>query len=239
MTAILSRVGHDRPRNEIWNSMPGWGLAANLTPPELIAARRLSRIRKRLLVAVLLVMVGSGVGTGFAYLQANTAQSGLDAANATTARLRQQETQYSQVTKLKGSIAAVKQQVASLMATDVDVTGLINSLQQALPHGAGIEQLSVTFDSTGPGSTPMPGVGQSLDTSGKQHIGSVMITATGLRLTDASAYVVALGKVPGVVDVYPTSNVTQAIGTLFTVQLNLTNTLLTHRFAATTPKVTK
>ena len=37
--------------------------------------------------------------------------------------------------------------------------------------------------------------------------------------------------IPGVVDVLPTSNATQAVGTKFTLTFTLTDRLLTHRFA--------
>ena len=44
---------------QIWNTMPGWGIVADLTPPELIATRRLRLLRKLLAagLSVLLVLL--------------------------------------------------------------------------------------------------------------------------------------------------------------------------------------
>ena len=49
---------------QLWSTMPGWGIAADLTPPELINSRALKTMRKWLgagLVVLLLACVGGYV----------------------------------------------------------------------------------------------------------------------------------------------------------------------------------
>ena len=46
------------PPVQLWSAMPGWGIAADLTPPEIINARQLKLLRKLLgggLVALLVL----------------------------------------------------------------------------------------------------------------------------------------------------------------------------------------
>ena len=44
MTAAIATSGQ-----QLWSTMPGWGIVADLTPPELIASRRLRLLRKLLI----------------------------------------------------------------------------------------------------------------------------------------------------------------------------------------------
>ena len=39
----------------LWTIRPGWGIAANLTPPELVSSYRLRRLQERIVLAVCLV----------------------------------------------------------------------------------------------------------------------------------------------------------------------------------------
>ena len=231
MTTVLHRPAPPEPGREVWNAMPGWGIAANLTPPELIVSRRLRRVQERLVIAALVIIMLAAGGYAYAFWQVHTAQGGLQSANARTTQLRQQEAQYSIVTTLQGNIGSVRHHIQTLMTDDVDVSTLLAQVERAQPAGVAITQLTLSMDgsSAGPGSAD----GQSLDTSGQVHVGQISLQGTGRSLDDASAYVVALAKLPGVVDVFPTSNVTQAIGTQFDLTVNLTDSLLSHRFDAT------
>lgn len=232
MTAVLSRTSTSEPGREVWNAMPGWGIAANLTPPELIASRRLRRIQERIVIAVLLVILLAVGGYAYAFWQVHNAQGGLQSAGDRTAQLRKQEAQFSVVTTLQGNIGSIRHQIQTLMADDVDVSTVLAEVEHALPPGVAITQLTVRLDGASAGGPGGAGT-QSLDTSGKPHIGQISLQGTGRLLDDASTYVAALSKLPGVVDVFPTSNVTQSIGTQFALTVNLTDALLTNRFDAT------
>ena len=231
MTTVLSRPSTPEPARAVWNVMPGWGIAADLTPPELVASRRLQRLKKRLVMAILLVVLLAAGGYAYAFLQVHNAQGGLRAAEQRTTQLRGQETQYSLVTTLQGNIGSVRHQIQTLMADDVDVSAVLTKVEHALPPGVAITDLTLSLDGTSPVA---PGSGNaSLDTSGKLHVGQVTLQGTGRTLDDASTYVAALAALPGVVDVFPTSNVTQAVGTQFALTVNLTDALLSHRFDVT------
>lgn len=234
--AALRRAAAEDPKPSL---RPGWGFAANLTPPELVSSYRVRRLRERILLAVGVVALLVALGFAYGFWQTRQATSQLAAENARTATLNAQARQYMSVTQIQGNIDQVRSKLAGLLGNDVDVATLMGSIQAARPSGVAVSALTVTVGSGSNGSTAgTSGAGAptagSLDTSGAAHIGTIEIDGTGLRIDDVPAFVDALSKIPGVVDVLPTSNATQTSGTKFSITLDLTDKLLTHRFAVTT-----
>ncbi|HZY77806.1 MAG TPA: hypothetical protein VFE40_15935 [Jatrophihabitantaceae bacterium] len=219
-----------------WNARPGWGIAANLTPPELISSYRLRRIRERILLAVCLVGLFAAAGFAYGFWRAHQADGDLSAARSQTDALQRQVGQYGSVTTIQGNVAQVRAKLATLLAGDVDVSTLIGKLRAAAPSGIAISALTVTIDDpAASGSAAGSGPTATLDTSGAKHIGSVQINGTGHSIDDLPRFVDAVAALPGVVDVLPTSNATQAVGTKFSLSLTLTDRLFTHRFDVTPP----
>jgi hypothetical protein len=213
-------------------SMPGWGIVADLTPPELIASRRMRVIRRLMIIGVATVLLLCAGGYALAILRHNDAESELASQQDRTTTLIAKQRRYSGVTVVRGSIAEVQDQLAGLMAGDVNVGALVGAVVTALPQDMTIDQLSVdivTGTSSGSGSTNSGGVG-SLDLSHAAHIGTVSMSGTGSRLTDLATYVNTLRTIPGVFEPYPQSNQTTEKGTTYSLQLTLTDALLTHRF---------
>lgn len=217
-----------------WNARPGWGIAANLTPPELIRSYRLSRLRERILLLVCLVALFAAAGFAYGFWRGHQADRNLSDAHSQADVLQRQADQYGSVTRIQGNVTQVRAKLATLLSGDVDVSTLIGRLRAAAPSGIAISALTVTIDD--PASTGSSGAGgpaASLDTSGARHIGDITIDGTGRSIDDVPQFVDAVAAIPGVVDVLPTSNATQAVGTKFTLTLTLTDRLLTHRFDVT------
>lgn len=216
-------------------SMPGWHVVADLTPPELIAARRLRVVRLLVLIAVAVVAAGCVGGYLLARQQAAAATVDLNAAQARSTMLQAQQRQYSSVTALQNAIGGVQGQVAALLADDVDFSALLGDIGAALPAGMTITQAQVTI-------TPTNGVGGStgtnaggpgaLDASDATHIGTVTLSGTGSTLDQLPVLVQRLGAIKGVFDPYPLTNVASDTGTTFSVQLTLTDARLSHAFDA-------
>jgi hypothetical protein len=235
---LVSRLRTSSPAElqQSWNARPGWGIAANLTPPELISSYRLRRIRERILLAVCLVALFAAAGFAYGFWRAHQADEDLSAARGQTGTLQHQADQYGSVTRIQGSVTQVRAKLATLLAGDVDVSTLIGRLRAAAPSGITISALTVTIDDpAATGSTVGNGPVASLDTSGAKHIGTVLVDGTGRSIDDLPRLVDAVAALPGVVDVLPTSNATQAVGTKFTLTLTLTDRLFTHRFDVTAP----
>jgi hypothetical protein len=224
MTAQLTRSA------EVWNSMPGWGIVADLTPPELIKSRELKVLRKlivTILAALLVLCVGGYV---LAAGKHSAADASLRDVQARTGALNAETHKYVGVTKLKGTVTEVQNQIATVMAGDVDLTKLMGQIRSSVPAAMSIKQLALVL-------TPLGVAGGGLDTSGRMHIGTVTISGAGRTLDDLSAFVDKLKVLPGVVDVLPGSNLLDGGGTQYSLTLSVTDALLSHHFDL--PKVGK
>lgn len=214
-----------RPK-ELWNTMPGWGIVANLTPPELLAARKLRVIRKLLAVGLVLMLVIGAAGYTYAAIQRSAASGDLASEQARTAALQVQQRKYSGVVQIQGTITQVQSELAGLLKNDVDFEALLGQIRSRLPAGMTVGQLSVVLDNGAVSSAT--GGGAALDASGLTHIGTVTLSGTGTRLSDVSTYVDKLKTITGVVEPYPASNQSADAGVQYSVQLTLTDELLTH-----------
>jgi uncharacterized protein HemX len=188
--------------------------------------------RRRLILALVALLLLCGVGYGYAFVQRNTAANQLSQVQAQTLRLQAEQRKFSDVTKIQGSITEVQQQISRLMSNDVDFGQLVANLRGDLPAGMTISQATVTLTVASPtGATSSAAKGNtSLDTSGHAHIGSITMSGTGVRLDDVSSYVDRLRTVKGIVEVVPTSNQAAQAGVQFSLMLTVTDELLTHRF---------
>jgi hypothetical protein len=216
--------------------MPGWGITANLLPPELIAARRLKTVRKMIVAALVLVVVLGAAGYGYGMYQQGDAESALAAEQAQTAQLVAQQQKYQEVVTISGSIAQVKGQLATLMTGDVDVAKLVGIVTARQPHGGTITQLQATLVAD-PAQPSTDGGASVFDNSGHTHIGTMNITGTAPNMPAVAAYVNQLGSASGIVGVFPSSQTGANHSVQYTIQLTLTDALLTHRFdmVTTTP----
>ena len=220
-----------QPR-ELWSTMPGWGIVANLIPPEVLQARRVRAVRKLVAYALCVLVLLAGLGYGFAWYRSQQAADTLAAEQSRTSQLLAQQKRYADVTLLQGSVAGIRTELSRLLANDVDVSAVMAAILLQLLPGATVSQLAVTLST--PGSqqattTPASGSGV-LDTSGRPHIGLISITGQTARMSDVSTFVDRLSALPGFLDPYPTSNTTSDKGTVFTVQFSINDRLFSHRY---------
>ena len=223
-----------QPR-ELWSTMPGWGIVANLIPPEVLQARRVRAVRKLVAYALCALVLLAGLGYGYAFFRSQQAADALSAEQSRTSQLLAQQKRYADVTLLQGTVAGVRTELSQLLASDVDMSALVNSVLRQLPAGATVSQLAVTMSPpAGQQAKVNPASGTaSLDTSGRPHLGLITLTGQAPRVPDVSTLVDRLGALPGFLDPYPTSNTTNDKGTLFTIQFTVNDSLLSHRYDLT------
>jgi hypothetical protein len=219
-----------QPR-ELWSTMPGWGIVANLIPPELLQARRAQALRKLVTAGLCVLLLLAGVGGGYAKLRAHEAAQSLAAEQSRTSQLVVEQNRYSTVTRIQGDVAQVRVQLAVLMGMDVDATELVEAVLLQLPTGATVNQLSVTIAAPTLTSTNNTGA-SALDTSTQPHIGTIAMSGQARSVADVAQLVSKLGALKGVVDPYPTTNTVNDTGTQFTIQMAVNNSLLSHRYDA-------
>lgn len=247
MSATLER--DDEPRVVAPRRLrPGWGYAADLTPPERVVAYRLRRLRERILLAVCLVVLLSAAGFAYGFWALRQADLSLHDARGQGQALQQQAGQYGHVIEIQAGAARVRTELGTLLAGDVDVATLLDKIIAAAPPGVHVDTLTVTVadDASGaasgapaPVASAAPTAASSAAPTSGRSLGTVELNASGRTIDDAPAYADALARIPGLADVLPTSNTAQGEGTTFSLTVELTDALLTHRFAPTTPAGTK
>lgn len=224
MTAVLPDRGPEM-------TSPGWGVFADLTPPELISARRAGVMRRWMLLALVLVVVLVGLGYVASIVNAGRANSALADEQSVTAQLTTEQNKYNGVTRINGAISTVQGELATLMTGDVEMARLIDTVRSPLPRTMAIATLSLTVNDAA--ATAGGGTGSSLDTSGEPVVGRVTLSGTAKGVRDVAAYVTALNATKGVVDVLPSSNSSSADGYAYTISLGVTDQVLSHRYDVT------
>lgn len=214
-------------RPPLWTVMPGWGIAADLTPPELVKARQIAVLRRWIAVGILAILLVCGGGYYLA-LRANTdAEAKLTEAANRTLELQAIGRSYADVVSIQNKITEIDGQITEVMAADVDLVALMDQLQTTLPATMTISQQAITISTAGTATAA------GLDGSGATRIGTITMSGTGQTIDDLSDYVDSLSAIPGVVDVLPLSNSLSGdggVGTQYSLSLGLTDALLSHRF---------
>jgi Tfp pilus assembly protein PilN len=218
---------------ELWNTMPGWGIAVDLTPPELIASRRLRLVRRVCVTALSLLMLVLGLAYGFTTWQSGSASDALVAEQSRTAQLAVEQHKYGEVTRVHGAIDAVQRQVSGLMSNDVDLSSALSQLRTALPTRMNITNVDLVVNAAGVSGAATNAGANSLDTSGQKAIGKLQLSGTSHALDDLAAFVTALKQMPGVIDVFPTSNAVNGGNVQWSVTASLTDKRLSHRYDLT------
>jgi Tfp pilus assembly protein PilN len=228
MTAIQMRpVGP-------WNVRPGWGVAVNLTPPQLVTARRLRTVRKLIAAGVGVVVIGCGAGYFLAARDHSDAQNAVAGVQVQTAQLQSELAKYSTTTKIQSTTSAVRQQISQVMTGDVATDALLAQIRAALPANMSIQAASVTVSQVGVDAATADTTGTTgLSDPRYPRIGDITITGTGQDLATVSAFVAKLQGLRGLVDVVPTSNAADTTGVQWTIALGFTDQLRTHAYDIT------
>ncbi len=212
----------------LWTAMPGWGIAADLTPPEVVRARRVAVLRRWVAVALAGVLLACGAGYVLAARERAAADAELALVTDRTTQLQAVGRSYSDVVAIQNWVTRTQSRIATTMQADVDLVALIGQLQGSLPATMTISQQSITISPSG-----VAGAASALDQSGSARIGTVTMNGTGQTLNDLSDYIDRLQAVPGLVDVMPLANAVSGdgtTGTQFSLTLGLTDAVLSNRY---------
>jgi hypothetical protein len=216
---------------QLWSTMPGWGIAADLTPPELINSRELKTLRKWIGAGLVVLLLACTGGYLAASRQNHAAAADLATVNAETVQLQSGVGKYATVTQIQGNVSQIQAQIATLMSGDVDLVTLMGRIRRALPAPMAISNETVTIILAAAAAAPAGTVPPAL-----ASIGTVTIAGTGSALDNLATYVEALQKIPGVINVNPTTNVLSGRTTHYSLSLTLTAAAFSHRFDVSTKR---
>jgi len=220
----------ERPTST-WETRPGWGIAVDLTPREVVEARHV-RVHKRLIGLALLVLVALLAGVVL-FVQAgrSSAQDNYDNAQLETTQLTREARTYAKNTTMQRIIDSTKTQASTLMTQDVDMVNLVARIRAALPPELSLTTTAVLLSplAAAPapvdGATPAPGAPAL-----PQIIGTVSVSGTGGKIRQVTPFVAVLNHLRGVVDVIPSSITRGTDGIQFTLTMNITDELYTHKY---------
>jgi hypothetical protein len=220
MTAILEP--------NLWSTMPGWGIVADLTPPEVVATRRLRVIRRLLVLAMAVIVVLCLCGYALAVLNKNSASNALARETDRTTSLQTDQLRYRNVTQLQGSLTQVQGQLAVLLGTDVSFSPVLKQIRASLLPGMTINQASITIVGAGAAANTADPFGNSEH----PHIGAFTLTGTAVRINDVAAFVDKLAAIPGYANVSAPSSQSSTHGVQYSITAAFTDQVLSHKFDA-------
>jgi hypothetical protein len=231
MTAVVAAV-EAAPQPRPWSSMPGWGISADLVPPEILTARRAKAVRRLVVMALAGVLALCAAASVLAFRHTAGASSALQAEQAHSASLRGEQDRYAEVIRVQGTLGSVRSELATLLADDVDFSALATQVEGARPPSVRLSQVTAVLAiAAAPGASGATSGLGSLDSSGRQHLGSLTITGTAGSMTDIAGYTDRLARIRGAAAANPISQQRTAGGVQFTIQLSLTDLVLTGHYA--------
>jgi Tfp pilus assembly protein PilN len=213
-------------RQYVWQTRPGWGIAVDLTPGEVVNARRIGVLKKGIVAGLVLVLALCAVATYLTLDDEWAARDANNAEQARTAEMQREIQQYSDITLMENTITQTRTQIATLMKDDVDYVNLMAKVRARAPEGVTITNLSILLAALN-GAPPAPGA------VGPVVIGTATISGRSSSISALAPYVKSLSMLRGVDEVVPTSNTKTELGVEYTLSMDITDELLTHRFENT------
>lgn len=203
----------------------------NLLPPEVRAARGLTRTKRWLAVVVVLALVMAVGLVFFAVLTQRAADEELALQQAATVRLEAEKEQYAEVPLVLAQLDAITAARQVGMSTEVIWPGYLAAIAATAPEGTSIEMISTT------GATPMVLPPFPASVLAAPGVASITFAGRSLTLPDTAAWLDGLETIPGFTDAwFSTAAITESEGLVYytvngTVQV--TDLAYAERFVAT------
>jgi len=209
-------------------------VTANLLPDTVLAARRLTKLKRRLGVGLLGLIGVLVLGYGWSWWQTKSAQDDLSSARHHNQQMHSQMSAFAPLLAAQSRQQAVTGTLGTVMALDLPWRDLLGRIEAKTGSSIQITNLSGTVGATG--STPTTGLGV-LNHTGLRAIGTLSITGNAVDSKSVAAFVDALSATKGVAAPLPT-NVSGGKGAgVFTVNLLVTSDALGGRFNSALPIV--
>jgi cytoskeletal protein RodZ len=195
-----------------------------LLPREVVERKKAKALKRRLLVAVLGVIVIVAAGIAIATVSMTSANASLLAAHAQTASLLQQQAKYSEVTKIKSDAASIQASQKLATAQEISWQPYIASIEATLPAGSSITSITAGIDSpfTATTAPPVPLQGP--------RIATVSLTVS-MPQGSIAGWLQSLPSLKGYVDATPDSVSLTVAGTyVVAATIHVNSDALANRF---------
>lgn len=198
----------------------------DLLPPEVRAERRNARTRRGFGWGVLAVLLVVLIAAGGAFSLNVLSQANLIAARSETASVLAQQQRFASVRGVQKQVALAEAAEQAGGSTEIDWKALLDQVTVAQPAGLTLSTLAV--DSV----SPIALYQQSADPLQGPRVGTVTVVGVSATLPNVPAWVAALQKIPGVVDVVPGTVSLDEVNNVYkaTVTIHVSDSLYTKRF---------
>lgn len=205
----------------------------NLLPPEILEARRFSRVQHRLGAALVGVVILAGMGTWWAQTWVNAAAADLQQTRDETAPLLAEQAKYNAVPAVIAQVEAAENTREQAMATDVLWYRYMNDVALATTPDVWLTAITATMDASS--TTGQAATGAAGDPLAPPGIGTLAISGGATDYNDVAAWLVALDKITGVKGSVLTSAAKDAgagadATVTFTTNSTITSDALSHRY---------
>ncbi|WP_225754488.1 fimbrial assembly protein [Actinotalea sp. Marseille-Q4924] len=234
MTATLERPA--APSGGKKNRSRSGGLVStlpqvNLLPPEVYAARTLTRVKRWLAVVVVLALI---IAAGIVALSVMTQQAvdeELAAEQLRTEALLEEQRQYAEVPVVLSQLDSIRTARELGMSTEVLWRDYISAIAASAPDSVSIETVSILA------ASPMEVPPAPLTPLDEAAVGTITFTANSLTVPDTAQWVEALGSVTGLTNAwFSSATITEDEELAYytvTGTIQITEDARANRFAAT------
>lgn len=205
-----------------------------LMPPEIVAARAVRAVQRRLVLLIVVVLLAITAATVWFSMDRAAAGAELRSETALTTTLRGGLTQYLELPRIQSEGAAIDRTLQELMTDDIAWDGRLLALNT--PALGDIQFTAMTMSvadvGTAVAAEPLDSPG-SLDASGAEHIGTMTVTGQASSHDVVAAWVASLSDVDGfrVPYILGSRYVTEGSADIeFTVEITLDSTARTQRY---------
>lgn len=198
---------------------------ANLLPPEVGAAAQVKVVRRNAIAVIILVVILVVVGYAGATVLALSAQAQLDAENAKTQVLLDEQKKYMEVRSVKSLLETATAARIAATSTEIDWKSYLDQIQAILPEGTMVTNVNANV------ATPTSAFAQPSVPLQGDRIGELTFTATSASLPDVEKWLQSLATLPGYVDAAPGTVSLQGEGTYqVSITMHINKNVLLLRF---------
>jgi Tfp pilus assembly protein PilN len=233
MTAVADHPAPAAAADEAMRSEPGHliRISANLLPEEIVAARRLVRLKRKLVVGLAGLVVVLVTGYGYSWWQTNNTQGDLANEEFASQQLTRQLQAFTPLVDAQTKTTLIRSELATAMTNDLQWTKLIGTLNQSAGSTVQITSMDAQITADSANGALVPDA-NPLNDSGLQVVGNLTLTGSANDYRTVAAFVDTLSTVKGLAVVDPAEVTTDHGNVTFSVTLSLTTDALGGRFSA-------
>lgn len=206
-------------------------VVANLLPDSVVAARRLSKLKRQLGYGFVGLLGFLVIAYGWSWVQTHSSRDDLSSAQHHSNTLRQQMRAFTPLLTAQTRQQAITSQLRSVMATDLQWRDLIGRVKAKA--GSGVQVTDISGSVAAGSASAVGGGGLSvLNHTGWKAIGSLTVTGTAPDNRAVAAFVDGLSKTKGLASPIPVSVSGTKGAVTFTINLLITTDALGGRFAS-------